>query len=208
MPDYAVPDYALRDYALRDYGVRDYGVPDYAGYEVRHVGVGDPEAEPLLAGLSAEYTARYGPNDELARFPAHEFAPPHGAFLVVVSGGETIAGGAFRRYDPVTAELKRIWSHPSHRRRGLGRAVVRALEREAAVRGYRRVYLTTGPRQPEAAALYLAAGYTPLFDVDDRPVRGPLPFVKDLSGVRPGIPGRDPLPESEAFHAGTAGGPL
>ncbi|GLW09112.1 putative acetyltransferase, GNAT [Microtetraspora sp. NBRC 13810] len=151
-----------------------------AAFDVQQAGVGDPAVAPLLAGLRVEYAARYGRNDELDRYPAGEFAPPHGAFLILVSGGETVAGGAFRRYDPVTAELKRVWTHPGHRRRGLAAAVVRALEHEAADRGYRRVYLTTGPRQPEAAALYLAAGYTPLFDPDDRPVRGPLPFEKTL----------------------------
>ena len=32
--------------------------------------------------------------------------------------GESVAGGAFRRYDPDTAEFKRIWTHSAHRRRG------------------------------------------------------------------------------------------
>ncbi|MDP4508570.1 GNAT family N-acetyltransferase [Nonomuraea turcica] len=147
---------------------------------VRLVGMADPAAAPLLAGLHQEYTSRYGPNDELVRYPEAEFAPPHGAFLIVVSGGETVAGGAFRRYDPATAELKRVWTHPRHRRGGLGRLVVRELEREAVRRGYLRVFLTTGPRQPEAVRLYLASGYEPQFDVADRPATGPLAFVKNL----------------------------
>jgi ribosomal protein S18 acetylase RimI-like enzyme len=63
-----------------------------------------------------------------------------------------------------TAELKRIWTHSAHRRRGLARQVLAELERRAAERGYERVYLTTGPRQPEAVGLYVAAGYTPLYD--------------------------------------------
>ncbi|MEW1847029.1 GNAT family N-acetyltransferase [Nonomuraea angiospora] len=148
--------------------------------QVRLVPMSDPAAAPLLAGLHLEYTSRYGRNDELARYPEAEFAPPHGAFLIVVSGGQTVAGGAFRRYDAATAEVKRVWTHPRHRREGLGRLVVRELEREAAGRGYRRIYLTTGPRQPEAVRLYLASGYDPQFDVADRPTRGPLAFVKDL----------------------------
>ena len=44
------------------------------------------------------------------------------------------------------------------------RGVLTELEQRAAARGYTRIHLTTGPRQPEAVALYLAAGYTPLFD--------------------------------------------
>ncbi len=150
--------------------------------EVRHVDATDPAVAPLLADLSLEYASRYGPNDELTRYPAAEFAPPHGTFLILVADGETVAGGALRRYDAVTAELKRVWTHPGRRRTGLGRLVVRELEREALLRGYRRVHLTTGPRQPEAAALYLATGYEPQFDVDDRPASGPLAFVKELGG--------------------------
>jgi polar amino acid transport system permease protein len=60
--------------------------------------------------------------------------------------------------------------------------VVVELEREAAAAGYERAYLTTGPRQPEAKALYLALGYTALFDVEADPLTiGPLPFVKSLT---------------------------
>ncbi|MGW6003642.1 GNAT family N-acetyltransferase [Oerskovia enterophila] len=80
-----------------------------------------------------------------------------------------------------TAELKRIWTHSAHRRRGLARQVLVELEDRAAERGYARIYLTTGPRQPEAAGLYLSAGYTPLFDVSRDPEDvGPLAFEKWL----------------------------
>ena len=55
------------------------------------------------------------------------------------------------------------------------------LEALAAARGYTRVYLTTGPRQPEAKHLYLNTGYQAQFDVDAYPETiGPLAFTKDL----------------------------
>ncbi|WP_329792611.1 GNAT family N-acetyltransferase [Lentzea sp. DG1S-22] len=63
---------------------------------------------------------------------------------------------------------------------GLARRVLLLLEDEAARLGYRRLYLTTGPRQPEARGLYLAAGCTPLFDVAVPPA-GPLPFEKRVA---------------------------
>ena len=45
--------------------------------------------------------------------------------------------------------------------------------------GYSRGYLTTGFRQPEAVALYLGHGYTPLFDLAQDPATiGSLPFQK------------------------------
>ncbi|MEU6735707.1 GNAT family N-acetyltransferase [Streptomyces physcomitrii] len=153
---------------------------------VVQVAVSDPLAAPLLRELADEYTARYGPeaHRELARYPDTEFAPPHGVLLLLLADGRPVAGGAFRRYDARTAEVKRVWTHSAHRRRGLARRVLTELEQEAATRGYTRLYLTTGPRQPEAKNLYLTAGYTPLYDPTAAPEDiGPHPFEKELAGA-------------------------
>ncbi len=138
---------------------------------VRFVAIGqdDPLATPLLEELGWEYGTRYGTAiggeyRDLRSYPAEEFEPPAGVLIVALSGDEPIAGGAFRRYDDTTAELKRIWTSSAHRRLGYGKLVVAELERIARERGYHRIYLTTGPRQPEAVALYLATGYTALYD--------------------------------------------
>ncbi|NNC12321.1 GNAT family N-acetyltransferase [Planctomonas sp. JC2975] len=141
----------------------------------------DPLARPMIDDLTNEYDSRYGflggepASVELARYPDAAFAPPHGAFLLLLADGQehsggpgahgAIAGGAFKRLDDETAEFKRIWTHADHRRKGLSRLVLAELEAEAVLRGYRRVYLTTGPRQPEAQRLYLNTGYTPLYDL-------------------------------------------
>ncbi|UYB43226.1 GNAT family N-acetyltransferase [Streptomyces sp. Je 1-4] len=154
---------------------------------LRHTTVGDPLARPLLDELTHEYRTRYEkPVDLSLEYPAEEFAPPGGAFLLLLADGSPVAGGAYRRYDARTAEFKRIWTHSAHRRRGLARRVLDALERDTAARGYTRVCLTTGPRQPEAKGLYLAAGYRPLFDLSAAPESiGPLPFEKHLESPRP-----------------------
>jgi polar amino acid transport system permease protein len=135
---------------------------------VRRATLDDPLVAPMLAELNEDYRTRYGPGvaREMNRYPAAEFAPPGGALLLLVEAGVAVAGGAFRRYDDdTTAELKRVWTHSAHRRRGLGRRILAELEAEARHRGYRRLFLHTGPRQPEAVALYLAAGYAPLYDL-------------------------------------------
>ncbi|AOP46619.1 GNAT family N-acetyltransferase [Streptomyces lydicus] len=161
--------------------------PGPARLTIRRTTVADPLARPLLDELTHEYSSRYARPVDLSReYPAEEFAPPGGAFLLLLEDGAPVAGGAFRRYDARTAELKRIWTHSAHRRRGLGRRVLAALEEDAAARGYTRIHLTTGPRQPEAKGLYLAAGYRPLFDLSVPPETiGPLPFVKHLESPRP-----------------------
>lgn len=154
--------------------------------EVRDVRVGDAAVEPLLAGLVAEYDERYPGMGFDADWMAEEstpadFVPPSGAFVALIDDGATVAGGAFRRLDDDTAELKRIWVAPTARQRGLGRRVLAELERRARHQGYRRFELTTGPNQAEAVALYLADGYDAGFDVDDPPTDTVLVFSKDLT---------------------------
>jgi GNAT superfamily N-acetyltransferase len=145
---------------------------DYSGFAgLRFVVVSqdDPLASPLLDELEVEYSTRYGDRigreySDLRAYPGQEFAPPGGVLVVAVCAGVPVAGGAFRRYDSLTAELKRIWTATGHRKRGYGKLVVAELERIAGEWGYTRIYLTTGPRQPEAVGLYLSMGYTPLYD--------------------------------------------
>ena len=160
--------------------------PATAGLEVRRVAIDDRLVEPLLRELTEEYVSRYGEGarEEMARYPKDAFREPQGVLLLLLEDGEPVAGGAFRRYDEDTAELKRVWTASGHRRRGLARRVVAELEAAAVTAGYRRAYLTTGPRQPEAKGLYLATGYTPLFDVSADPLTvGPLAFEKHLAAT-------------------------
>lgn len=59
--------------------------------------------------------------------------------------------------------------------------MLQELEDQAARQGYRRVFLTTGFRQPEAVGLYLSHGYTALFDLHADPETiAHLPFEKHL----------------------------
>jgi GNAT superfamily N-acetyltransferase len=171
---------------------RPHPAPDRS-LQVVGVHPDDPLAAPLFAELAVEYDSRYGDlfggaSRELTRYPAAEFLPPDGELLLLLDDGVPVAGGAFRRHaDPGTAEVKRMWTAAAHRRRGLGRRVLAELERRAAEAGYTRMYLTTGARQPEAKALYLSAGWTPLFDAA-------VPRSTDLAVLRA-------LPVAERVYA-------
>ena len=166
-------------------------VPAVSPLEFVAVSQEDPLAKPLLAELAVEYATRYGATEDavakwLRDYPAEEFAAPAGALLIGLRDGQPVTGGAFRRFDDDTAELKRIWTDSRYRRRGHAKALLVELEAEIAARGYRRVYLTTGDRQPEAEALYLATGYTRL--AEPLPAEGdvyPIAFVKALEKTGP-----------------------
>lgn len=146
----------------------------------------DELAQPLLAELAVEYADRYeGTESEVARWlrshPAGTFSPPDGGMLIGLLDGRPVTGGAFCRFDDDTAELKRVWTDSGSRRRGYATMLLAALEAEIADRGYHRIYLTTGNRQPEAEALYGSTGYTRL--AEPLPSKGdvfPIAFVKTL----------------------------
>ncbi|MBV8500311.1 MAG: GNAT family N-acetyltransferase [Paucibacter sp.] len=153
----------------------------------------DPRAKPLVDELSHEYESRYGElfrqagesaEAEMARYPDALFTPAQGgSFVLLMREGVAIAGGAFKRHpDPHTAEVKRVWTDKRLRRQGLASRLLAELERQALRQNYRRFFLTTGFRQPEAVGLYLQHGYTALYapDADLEALRS-LPFEKHLT---------------------------
>ncbi|WP_240037642.1 GNAT family N-acetyltransferase [Glycomyces paridis] len=126
-----------------------------------------PVAQALCAELQREYVRRYGSGDETALVEG-DFDPPNGDFIVAYDeSGEAVGCGGWRSHDDgealfKDAEMKRVFVRESARRRGLARLLVAAVEASAAEAGRTRVVLETGPRQPEAIAMYGAIGYTPV----------------------------------------------
>jgi GNAT superfamily N-acetyltransferase len=119
------------------------------------------EVQGLLASYFAEVQAAFGYDDAHAppAVPEH-FTPPHGQFLVVRDHDGTATGcGAVRLLDPATAEIKRMWLHPSMRGRGAGWALLTALESAAVTLGASRGVLDTNATLTSALALYRAAGW-------------------------------------------------
>ncbi len=88
-----------------------------------------------------------------------EFAAPHGAFLLGYENGRAVACGGLRRLEDRVCEIKRMYVVPDARSRGVGRALLEALEAAAAHAGYERVRLDAGPLQHDSRALFASAGY-------------------------------------------------
>lgn len=134
--------------------------------DIERVRSDDPVAVTLVADLLVDLDQRYGPEEDggagwLAEVTPEKAAPPDGAFLVArLEGGEVVGCGAIKRYDAATAEVKRMYTAPAGRRRGVARALLAQLEDEARALGYTMIRLETGTEQPEAMRLYESRGYT------------------------------------------------
>jgi len=128
---------------------------------LRELAYGGGSTAALIAAIQQELIERYGGPDETPVDPA-DFAPPDGVFLVAQRAGEIVACAGLRRHGEDAVELKRMYVRPAHRRTGLGRLLLGALEEHARRSGHRQLVLETGTGQPEAIALYESAGYLPV----------------------------------------------
>ena len=120
----------------------------------------DPDVQELAEAQQDELRARYDGGTEPG-------TPPSAADLAIVlvardGAGRAVGCGALREVAPGVAELKRMYVVPAARGRGVATAVLAGLEDEARTRGWTTLRLETGPRQPEAIALYTRAGYRPI----------------------------------------------
>lgn len=111
----------------------------------------------LTAALDAELRMRYGAAQ--AEYDKHNRIAPIDTAVIGYVDGEPAACGCFKVMDAETVEMKRMFVAEGQRRRGHGRAVVRALEEWAAELGFARAVLETGKGQPEAIGLYRGMGY-------------------------------------------------
>jgi GNAT superfamily N-acetyltransferase len=139
------------------------------------------EAQTLLASYFGEVRAAFGysPDKATAAEP-DEFVPPGGRFLVVRDEKRTAQGcGGVRLLDPDTAEVKRMWLHPSMRGKGAGWALLAALEAEAVTLGARRGVLDTNITLTSALSLYRAARWSevPAYNENSQATHW---FAKDL----------------------------
>jgi GNAT superfamily N-acetyltransferase len=131
-----------------------------------------PVAQRFAQELEADMVDRYEVDVTAPGYDGEENAhwdvrveqvtPPAGVFLVAWLDGRPVGSGAVRAL-PIgpagVGEVKRMYTVPEARRRGVSRAILAELEARAPGFGYHRLQLETGDRQPEALALYAAAGW-------------------------------------------------
>jgi DNA-binding MarR family transcriptional regulator/GNAT superfamily N-acetyltransferase len=129
------------------------------------------DAQLCLTRYFAELNTRFETGFETVPALAaalHDLATPAGIFLVARLRGEPIGCGGLILY-PDAPLIKRMWVAPAARGLGLGRRLLRELERLAGETGARTIRLDTNRVLHEAIRLYRSAGYREVPRFSDEP---------------------------------------
>ncbi len=136
--------------------------------DLEPVGRDDPEVRRLYADFVREADgplvydrddAAVDLEEEIAKGPPPDLAPPDGVLLLARVDGEPAGLGGVRHLDTAIAEVKSMYVAPAFRGSGLGRRILAQLDGIARERGCRAVRLDTSGYLAPAVGLYRAAGY-------------------------------------------------
>ena len=115
------------------------------------------EVIALLDALNAALAGSYSEEQRHA-LPVDRLFRPNIRFFIARLDGDAVACGGIGFYDGF-AELKRMYSKPSVRGRGVAKRLLARLEAEATGAGQTLVRIETGVYQDEALRFYEGAGY-------------------------------------------------
>lgn len=79
--------------------------------------------------------------------------------IVIYVDNNPAACGAFKKFEDDTVEIKRMYTHPNFRKRGLAGTIVKELESWAKEIGYKKAVLESSLEQNEALSVYEKSGY-------------------------------------------------
>jgi DNA-binding MarR family transcriptional regulator/GNAT superfamily N-acetyltransferase len=123
---------------------------------------GSPDAKWCFEQYFSELDARFEHGFDQAlsiSADATELTRPAGALLIARDRGTPVGCGALKLHPGAPTELKRMWVAPEARGMGLGRRLLRELERLARDEAVEVLRLETNDALTEAIALYRASGY-------------------------------------------------
>ncbi|MXX89661.1 MAG: GNAT family N-acetyltransferase [Boseongicola sp. SB0677_bin_26] len=137
--------------------------PRYKDFEIRPLAPSDPRARRLIGMLDRLQLSLY-PAESNHLDPVEALEHDDATFLVALVAGEAVGCGAAKRMpssrtSPRYGEIKRMYVNPEFRGRGIGGALLDALESSLISRGIVIARLETGVLQPDALALYERHGY-------------------------------------------------
>jgi GNAT superfamily N-acetyltransferase len=116
-----------------------------------------PDFVMLVRALDADLAKRDGADH--AFYAQYNTIDALRHVVVCYNEGAPSGCGAIKEVAPGIMEVKRMYTLPSVRGKGIATRVLQELEKWANELGYRACRLETGKRQPEAIALYEKNGY-------------------------------------------------
>lgn len=130
----------------------------------------DPDLRHCVGRYYAELAQRFDTGFDPGS-AAYAGVPADDAVRAIVArlGGAAVGCGMVRLLDTATAEVKRVWTDPSARGRGVAGAIMDRLEALARDIGAAAIRLDTNRSLVEARAFYLRRGYREIARYNDNP---------------------------------------
>lgn len=117
----------------------------------------------LLRDAAAEVRPLYAqPSREPMPAPTNDAPGARDLYVAAFLEGLPVGCGALREFDRTTAEVRRMYVLPEHRRKHVGGAILAHLIASARELGYERIILETGNKQAPAISLYEHHGFRPI----------------------------------------------
>ena len=103
--------------------------------------------------------------------------------IIAYENEKPISCGAIREYSPTIMEVKRMYTMPESRGKGIATKVLNELEKWASELSYQKCILETGWRQPDAIRLYEKNGYKRISNYGKYAgIENSVCFEKDIPG--------------------------
>lgn len=116
-----------------------------------------PDFISLVKSLDADLAIRDG--DEHSFYAQFNKIDRIKYVVVAYENGVALGCGAIKEYGPKTMEVKRMFTNPQSRGKGIATIVLQELEKWAKELSYSKCILETGVKQPEAIGLYQKNDY-------------------------------------------------
>lgn len=125
---------------------------------IKRTNVQNPDFIALVQKLDAELAERDGADHsfyaQFNKIGMIKYA------VVAYEDGIPAGCGAIREFAPQTMEIKRMYTSPGSRGKGIAKMVLAELEAWTSELGFGKCVLETGKKQPEAIELYNRSGYS------------------------------------------------
>lgn len=148
-------------------------LPEISKYSFKHTDKADKDFVYLCSKLEDSLEELVGDQFERGEYQPYNNTADISDVIIVYQDKTPVACGGFKMYDEEHAELKRIFVDPSCQGMGIGAELLRRLEAQAKIMGYRWCILETSPPLVAACHMYKKAGYKiipnygPYVDMED-----------------------------------------